>query len=146
MLLARTYMKTLDEIMAESERLTADLTKARADLGTANAALTEAQTKHATELANVQSKLTASEAKVGELTTVNATLATENATLKAAEQNLEKRVAAKVAELGIKTDAITGGDKADAGAPLAEQFRSITDNKARAQFWAKHREEILAGK
>lgn len=135
-------MKNIEEILAEHETLKTQNSATAAELASANTALTAEQAK----VTDLTQKLAASEAKATTAEAQVATLTAENATLKAAEQNLEKRTAARLTELGINKESLKNDVKDNGGASLSEQFRAITDNKERSKFWAKHRDEILAGK
>jgi len=94
------------DILAENERLTADLSAATAERDTLKASLTTANTERDTAKAALQTVT----AERDTLKTENQTLKAENTTLKAKEADFNKAVAGQVVKFGIdnvapKTDA-----------------------------------------
>jgi len=137
-----------EDILAANETLTANLaavTSERNALAAQNGGLTAtitALTSERDQLAEANGILTAS---VTALTKERDTLASENATLKAADKDLNARVAAELAKHGVRAEGVPApsqGAGANGGADLVAQYQAMKDPTERSAFAARHAEAL----
>ena len=139
-------MKTLDEVLKDNEKLTADLQTAGATLKTAQDALVAEQgrvTLAEATILDLTGKLTTAETSATTLTATNADLTAKNADLTAKNADFNKAVAAELAKHGIAPNA-TEQPKANQGGDLLAQYEAAKGNPvARAIFVRAHGQELL---
>lgn len=126
-----------DDIIAENQRLTGDLTTARADV----TRLTSERDAHAATITSLTAERDGLKAEVTKLKGDLYAVTGERDKLAAESRDFERRLAAELAHHGIRKEGVQGSGTG--GAPdLVAQYAAITDPKAKAEFLAKHEKEL----
>jgi uncharacterized protein YlxW (UPF0749 family) len=124
------------------------------DLQNRIAELERLNSSQATDLTNLRASVTDLESKLkakdGEITKLKSDHATE---LENKEKDVEIRAKAKAGqivasqgiEIPVKDEVDSAKTGAGSGQKLGAQYAAMLDPVAKAQFYAKHREAILAG-
>lgn len=128
-----------DDILAENQRLTGELTTARTDI----TRLTGERDDHAAKITSLTAERDGLKGEVTQLKANLSTVTGERDKLAGESRDFEKRVASELVKHGIRPQGVETPQGAGTS-DLVAQYQAITDPKARAEFLAKHEKEIRA--